>query len=108
MKLSELAKRFSPLKTNPKAARLLIQNIQLEAHVIWLKSFLDFESLTQAQSAEFLGVHRGTISRAIAKGRLDSNGKSGRKCRISGKALLEYYQRQDAASLSQIARKDEN
>ncbi len=108
MKLSELAKLSSPLKTNPKAARLLSQNIQLQAHVIWLKAFLDFDSLTQAQAAKLLVVHRGTISRAIAKGKLDSNGKSGRKCRVSGKALLEYYQRQDAASLSQIARKDEN
>ncbi len=109
MKLSELNDMLGARnKLGHEDARLRTRNIYLETYLICLKALLDFESLIQSQAAKLLEVHRGTISRAIAKGKLESNGESGRKCLISGKALLEYYESRETAILSRMVRQSKN
>ncbi len=46
----------------------------------------------QAEAAKILGIHRGHINRLVSKGKLGSNGKKGRSCRVEPASLLRYQQ----------------
>lgn len=56
-------------------------------------------SLNQTQAAEITGVKRWTINRAVKAGKLRTNGRTGRACRVDPDSLLDWVDRRRALSL---------
>ena len=88
MKLSELPEMLGRWRAaNPEAAR---RGDKIRRDMV-LDVFKTFCFPTQSQAADLIGVHPGTISRAVAAGKIATNGAKGRDCRINPVSLWEYY-----------------
>ncbi len=75
---------------HPEEARLKDEIRKLSGACMILQVTRDCEWLTQAEVAAILGVHRGTIGRAVRSGKLQTNGEDGRLCLVSPRSLAEY------------------
>ncbi len=92
-------------------SRLRGEYIELYSENIILKALMVCDWPTQAEAARWVGVHRGQINRAIGSGRLETNAKPGRCCRINPASLWhwrhdrEARERLERCALSSIEKK---
>lgn len=104
MKLSELSEiRQRERESNPVAARLRDQYYDERRRKMRLEVLLELSLPTQSQAADLISEHPGTISRAVASGRIATNGEKGHDCRINLFSLLEFKKTRDKRDLNKIS-----
>lgn len=91
--LEELANKRR--QANPEASRWQDEARKWRTRAELLQICFDLSWPTQAQAAGLIGVHRGSIARAIASGRLETNGKTGSQCRVDAISLVQYKKWRD-------------
>ncbi len=96
-------------QANPEAARLRHRLAELSVRLLHMELVRDMDWLTQSQAADFLGVHRAQIHRAIKKGKLETNGLPGHACRVIPASLWDLgfgREQQALARTRRSARED--
>ncbi len=110
MKISEFGQiLLRQQQANPEAARLRHRLAELWVRLIHMDLAREMDWLTQSQAAEYLGVHRAQIHRAIKKGKLETNGLTGHACRVNPASLWAHWFRREQQALArtrQSARED--
>ncbi len=102
---AELAEAMYPrdgMRTVPAAtlSNLVRRSMRCEVlEIMW-----DAKWPTQSEAAEFMSVHRAQINRAIKRGKIDTNGQSGRECRVEPVSLLKYESEREYRRLSRRQR----
>lgn len=89
-------------EANPEAAQWRKRITDLVVENSWLHASLDDGWLTQSQAAVLVGLHRGTINRAIKAGKIVTNGCAGHQCRIHPESLFEFYDQREAKQLQRL------
>src|SRR5689334_10232011 len=105
MKMTELKEWLERRdRENPEAARLreVLAKASMELSVLLACRFDGW--FTQAQAAEFLGVTRGTVNRAVKERRFVTNGQPGRGCRIHPESLLKCQRGLETKGLDRSGR----
>ncbi len=80
---------------------------KLRERSVWyevLKTIFDANWPTQSEAARFVSVHPAQINRAIKRGKIDTNGQSGRECRVEPVSLLKYESEREYRRLSRHQR----
>jgi len=84
-------------EANPEAARLRDRVVQLTMQKSLLLAIQYEGWLTQSMAAELMGVHRGTINRAVKANKLWTNGRTGRRCLINPLSLCGFHAHREEA-----------
>lgn len=77
-------------KAHPEAAQYRDRWRDVETQLAALRIMMHDGWPNQTQAAAFVGVDRGQISRRVEAGRLETNGREGRACRVCPESLLKY------------------
>jgi len=101
--LKELAQKRR--EANPEAAQLRQRLAKLIVKNEIKKLIQNAAWPTQSEAAKFLDIHRGTICRAIAEGKLETNGLKGRLCQIDPVSLLKFHKEREQRENAKIERK---
>ena len=89
-------------QANPEAARLRHRLTDLSIRLSLMDLAWDMDWFIQSQAAEYLGVHRGQIHRAIRNGKLESNGLTGHRCRVNPASLWVFWLRREQHALAKL------
>ena len=91
-------------EADPERAREKQEHRWDRTQLSWWRATFDLGWPTMARAAKFLGVHRAQIAREAEKGRLITNGRPGRACRIEPTSLLDYNRRRQELELDRADR----
>lgn len=101
MRISELAEATRPRDGVTTVTAAILRNlIRRSTRCEFLEIMWDANWPTQSEAAELTNVHRGQINRAIKRGKIVTNGQSGRECRVDPASLWKYESEREYRQLS--------